>query len=321
MIKFKGARLEGNNIVLTTPVSQEEFSKFCKDLYGGRIPIYKPVGMFLKHSGNPGEVRCEKDYVDIKSYDFIKNLSDYIPVETKQLPGAYTSQGTPIEFDTSLEKQAKFKKAAEVKGRRSIEMAVMSPFATNLNMDDVVQVFAAVPREEYATDLDEYKKEYASLGVPADQLQVVTTNITERYGSTRFGCIMAPKRVKINYKDFNYYGFDTIENGVVDNPPVLYEDAKELLYVCAGHNRLRTPIIVCYRGTGEMTAGKIVNTLFDEPIKDFVPFEHVRFNISNFVGVNMAAFKPDTNIIPLTFFKEINRDSLQKIIDYYGEVD
>lgn len=321
MVKFKGARIEGNNIILTSPISQEEFSKFCKDLYGGRIPVYKPVGMFMKHNGNASEARCERDYIDIKNYEFIKNLSEYIPVEPKHLPGAYTKQGSVIEFDCSIKERANFKAAAEVKGRHTVDIATISPFASNLDMNNIIQVFAQVKREDYATDIESLKKDWGSVGACAEALTIANGFLETEYLSTKFGCLMAPKRVKVNYSDFYYYGYDTMVNNHQEHPQVLFEDAKDLLYIENGRNRLRTPIIICYRGTGEMDSSKVMRTLFEEPVRDFIPFEHVRFNISTMVGINVGAFKPNTNIIPLTFFKKVNLDSLQKIIDYYGEVD
>ena len=104
------------------------------------------------------------------------------------------------------------------------------------------------------------------------------------------------------------------------HPEVLFDDEKELLYREGNNSRTRTPIIICYRGTGEWNHKKVLDTLFNPYVEKFIPFEHVRFNISDVVGVNMSKFVEGSKEIPLTYFRKINETALQKIITYYGEV-
>lgn len=319
MLKFKDAVVSGSKITLKEPISQAEFSKFCKDLYGGGIPVFKPVGVFMTHNAKlvaPGKA----EYKDIHSYEFFDNLRGYTPVEAVQLTGAYTKQGAPVDLDTTVKERKDFKERAAVATVSNDVIRVISAFSPSVNMDDIVQVFARTDLTDTPDiDINDTRK-YDQFGFDSAETQVLKDRLRS-YTDSRTGRIILPERVKVKYSEMNYYGYDTYHNKKEMHPMVLFDDEKEMLYREGNNSRVRTPIIICYRGTGEWDYERVKRTLFNPFVDKFIPFEHVRFNISDAVGINMAKFVAGSREIPLTYFRKVNEEALQKIITYYGEVE
>ena len=312
MIKFRDVKVDGNKLILSSPVSQEEFTKIARDWYGSRIPIYKPVGMFMTHGVTLNGAN-DMHYDDIRVYDFISRISDYVPILPKKMAGAYEKQGTAIDFDISIKEREAFRNKAFVHGRHSTEVSTIAPFTNAVNMDNVIQVFARVHKEDLKCDSDWLKPD-------ENRGDIYHNYIEMHYASEKLGGIYLPERLSVDYSKFLYYGYDTWQLSHKEHPMCLVDKSVEILFKSGdGRSRLRTPVIVCYKGTGEMTAAKIINTLFDEPVQEFIPFEHVRFNIANYVNLNMGAFVPGTNVIPLIYLKDVNTEALQIILQNYGE--
>lgn len=316
MNRFKDARIEGNTLVLQHPIeNEEEFSKIVEEWYGSRIPLYKPVGFITSH-GTRINGADNAAYNDIRIYDFVDMLKDYIPVEPKRLEGAYTKQGEPVTFDVSVQNRALFRNRALVRGRMSSSIVTMSPFTSGLDMNSIIQVHARV------TDDDGLKCDSDWLDMEKNRGDIYHNYIERDYTSAKLGGIYLPERLSVEYKNFLYYGYDTWELKHKEHPMCLVNDSVELLFKSGDSRaRFRTPIIICYKGTGVMDAIKIEKALFDEPIQEFHPFEHVRFCLSDYVNINMAAFVPGTNKLELIFKRDVNREALQKILQDYGEVD
>lgn len=318
MQEFKGAKIVGNKIILTSPMSEDRFQLFVKNWYGSKIPFCKPVGYFCVH-GIDVNSADDNHYDDIREYDFVDMLTDYIPVTRKTLPGAYTTQQSAIEFDVSVDARARFRDTALVSGRISKNVKTISPFDPSVDINDIIQVFAKIDKSDLQDDgewldLDknrgdvyhEYLERYYKSALVSDEKPVVHL----------------PERLKVKYSDFLFYGYDTWKLTHKENPMCLVNKEVDILFKHGGRrNRLRTPVIICYRGTGEMDASKVMKELFTEPIREFVPFEHVRFNLSQYININMGAFRPGSNEIPIIFTEDVNREALEIILNEYGEDD
>ena len=322
MLEFKDAKVEEGRIILSSPMSEERFRLFVKNLYGSKIPIYKPVGLIFTHGTflNPAD---SSSIDDMRNYEFIAALDKYIPVQHKTLPGAYTSQKNIVDFDVSVKERAEFRKRAFVHGRYSKEVCTVSPFDSTLDMSNVIQVFARIDRNSIPDDASWIAPTYASIPevIRFEHGTKVYNPGTDEEDEKLGDGIFVPERLRVPYKDFHYYGYDTFKLGHDDHPLCLVNDNPELLFKASSRLRNRTPIIVCYRGRGEMNAASINKELFSEPIAEFMPFEHVRFNISNFVNINMAAFVPNSNVIPFVTQGDVNLEALEVILRDYGEED
>lgn len=320
MFEFKDARVEDGRIILSAPMTEDRFRLFCKNLYGSKIPIYKPVGLIFTHATflNPAD---SANIDDMRIYEFIAALNNYIPVSPKALPGSYTSQNSYVDFDVSVKDRADFRRRAFVHGRYSKETSTMSPFDSTLDMRKVIQVFARIERNSIPDDAKWIAPTYND--IPESIRFEHTTKIynpgTNEEDEKLGNGIFVPERLRVHYKDFHYYGYDTFKLGHKDNPMCLVNDDPELLFKASTRLRNKTPIIVCYKGVGEMNAGSITKELFSEPIAEFMPFEHVRFNISNYINVNMSAFRPGSTEIPIIAHWSINNEALETILRDYGE--
>lgn len=315
MSKLKGARVEGNTLILTTPIeTEEEFSEIVTTWYGSKIPIFKPVGFITSH-GTRINGADSAAYNDIRIYDFVDMLKDYIPVEPKKLSGAYTKQGDAVDFDISVQSRALFRNRALVRGRTTTSIVTMSPFTSALDMNKIIQVHARINDEELKSDSE-------WLNIDKNRGDIYYNYIERDYMSAKLDGIFLPERLSVEYKDFLYYGYDTWSLNHKDHPMCLVNKPVELLFKSGDSRaRFRTPIIICYKGTGIMNAASIEKTLFDEPVQEFHPFEHVRFCISDYVNINMASFVPGSNKLQLIFTSDVNAEALQKILQDYEEVD
>ena len=310
MTKFKDAAVVAGRIILPSSLTKQEADKFLADWYGNSIPIFKPVG-YMEYEHTKFASANDNTDTGYKNFEVMEMLRDFVPVRGFPMRGSFVKYKDQVELKSDVQEHVKFLKKYGVHATNDTVSYHMGIFRPSVDMDNIAQVYCSVKRDDLArigrSDLSNLPSSFAN-----QVLDIYGVNGEEESA-------IVPMNVEVSYSDFKYFGYDSIvldhEDKVVDT---LIRKSIPALYVEGDSGRLRSPIIILYRGTGCMDSHRIRNELFEYTVKEFHPYNSVLFSLSEYIFINQSDCVEGSSEIRYFSDRAISPNGLQEILRYYG---